>query len=97
MLEKEIEKRVCEHAKEMKILSYKFVSPGHIGVPDRIFITPKGYTFFIEFKRNGGKTTPMQDREIARIRATGVQVHIVDDVGQGVGFINGVMEFECAR
>ena len=97
MLEKEIEKRVCEHAKEMKILNYKFVSPGHIGVPDRMFITPKGYIFFIEFKRNGGKTTPMQDREIARIRARGIPVHIVDDVDQGIGLIDGVMVFECAR
>ncbi len=87
-LEKDIEKRVCQFAREKKFLCYKFTSPAQNHVPDRIFITPAGVVFMIEFKRRGKKPTPAQEIEIAKIRATGVQVNVVDNVESGKRIIN---------
>ena len=83
MLEKQIEKRVCEYAKELGMLVYKFTSPGRVGVPDRMFICPKGLVFFIEFKRPGGTSTAPQAREQERIESYGLNVFVIDDVAKG--------------
>ncbi len=83
-LEKAIEKAVCDHAKELGYLVYKFTSPARRSVPDRLFIPPGGKPiFFIEFKRFGQKPTPAQACEIAKIRAQGSRVFIVDTKTQG--------------
>ena len=96
MLEKQIEKAVCDYAKSKGVLCYKFVSPGHAGVPDRMFITPAGKVFFIEFKRMGGKATPLQMREIERLQSQGVNVAIVDNVIEGQYHIDRIMEIHHA-
>lgn len=83
LLEKQIERSVCDYAKSIGFLVYKFTSPERAAVPDRMFITPKGKVFFIEFKREGAKVTPAQDREHERLRAQGVTVFVVDSVGKG--------------
>ena len=92
MLEKQIEKAVCDYAKSKGVLCYKFVSPGHAGVPDRMFITPTGKVFFIEFKRMGGKATPLQMREVKRLQSHDVDVAIVDDVTEGQFYIDQMLE-----
>lgn len=38
----------------------KWISPGVIGVPDRILLLPTAEPVFVEFKREGGKRTPRQ-------------------------------------
>lgn len=94
LLEKEIEKRVCDYAKAKGWLVYKFSSPGHSFVPDRIFINPNGVVVFIEFKRKGQKPTPMQAREIERLQSQHVRALVVDDVDKGkhlVDFITGMV------
>jgi hypothetical protein len=83
MLEKQIEKRVCDHAKELGYLVYKFTSPQRMAVPDRMFINPHGMVFFIEFKRSGESPTPAQAREHERLQAQGVNVFVIDDVVKG--------------
>lgn len=82
-LEKDIERKVCEHARVHGILAYKFNSEGRRSVPDRMFITEHGHIFFIEFKRKGKKPTEAQQREINRIRDTGVNVYVVDNIDDG--------------
>lgn len=86
-LEKDIEKRVCDYAKSLGMLCYKFTSPSRRSVPDRMFITKTGVVFFIEFKRRGEKPTPSQEVEIAKIEKQGVKVFIVDDVGIGKSIV----------
>lgn len=83
MLEKEIEKKVCEYAKGRGFLVYKFSSPNHVGVPDRMFIAPHQRAFWIEFKREGGKPTPVQIRECRKLRDCGFEVYLVDSVEEG--------------
>lgn len=88
MLEREIEKRVKEYARTKGWLAYKFTSPGHIGVPDGLFISPKGVVLFMEFKQLGKKATAIQERELLRINDHGVVAVLVDSVEMGKGVID---------
>lgn len=82
-LEKDIEKRVCDFAKSLGMLVYKFTSPSRRSVPDRMFITKDGKVFFIEFKRKGQKPTDAQKVEMTKIEKQGVPVYVVDNVEDG--------------
>lgn len=82
-LEKDIEKKVCDYARSLKILVYKFTSPGRSHVPDRLFVTAAGHVFWIEFKRKGKKPTPAQEVEIKKLRDQGATVYVVDNVDDG--------------
>jgi hypothetical protein len=83
MLEKDIERKVCDYAKTKNILVYKFTSPARAAVPDRMFVLPNGVIFFIEFKRGGQKPTDAQEREHNRLRGHKVNVFVVDNVDAG--------------
>ena len=84
MLEKQIEAKVCDYAKERGLLVYKFTSPNRMAVPDRMFVRPDGKIFFIEFKREGQKPTPAQYREHERLRGHNVLVFVVNNVLSGM-------------
>ncbi len=83
MLEKHIEAKVCDYAKQRGLLVYKFTSPARAAVPDRLFILPNGKMFFVEFKREGQKATPAQQREHMRLRQHNVSVFVIDNVVDG--------------
>jgi hypothetical protein len=83
MLEKQIEKAVCDYAKDKGLLAYKFTSPNRAAVPDRLFVHPMGHVFFIEFKATGKKPTPAQEREHSRLRGHNSQVFVIDDINEG--------------
>ena len=83
LLEKQIEEKVNTYAKEQGFLVYKFTSPQRAAVPDRLYITPQGKVFFVEFKREGMKPTPAQQREHDRLRCGGVMVFVIDNVPAG--------------
>jgi hypothetical protein len=84
MLEKQIESKVVKKAKELGFLTYKFSSPSNRGVPDRIFISPHGEVFFIEFKSVKGKVTKLQEKVIKDIEHYNVEVFIVYGVEEGL-------------
>lgn len=88
MLEKDIEARVCEYARAKGVLAYKFTSPARAAVPDRLFIAPDGHMWFCEFKREGAKPTPAQEREHARLRQSKVNVFVIDNVSEGKNMID---------
>lgn len=83
MLEREIEKKVTDYAKNKNFLSYKFTSPSNRSVPDRLFISPTGNIFFIEFKRQGKLPTKLQSYTIKAMTTRGVKVSIIDDYDKG--------------
>lgn len=95
MLEKQIERAVCDYAKSKGVLTYKFTSPGHAFVPDRMMIGPDGRVWFIEFKREGGKTTPGQEREHYRMRQNRAIVFVIDDVVNGKDMIDIMLKQPC--
>lgn len=61
MLEKTIENYFARRVKELGGRSYKFKSPSHRGVSDRIVALPNGVVWFVEIKRPGGKVSPLQE------------------------------------
>ena len=77
--ESHIEHACCALAKAVGWLTFKFVSPAHRGVPDRIFIK-EGRIVFVEFKAPGKKPTKLQESVIAKLRASGCEVHVCDSV-----------------
>jgi hypothetical protein len=88
MLEKQIEAKVCDYAKSKGVLAYKFTSPARAAVPDRLFIGPDGRMWFCEFKREGQKPTPAQEREHTRLREQKVTVFVIDNVIEGKNMID---------
>lgn len=91
MLEKNIEAKVCGYARERGLLAYKFTSPAHSTVPDRLFILPSGKMFFCEFKREKQKPTPAQEREHLRLRQHKVSVYVIDNVDDGLRMIDEML------
>ena len=61
-------------------IAYKFVSPGRVGVPDRIVVMPSGVTVFVELKAPGKKPEPHQEREHQRLRERGHRVYVIDSI-----------------
>lgn len=77
MLERDIEKKLVAGVKKVGGRAYKFVSPGNIGVPDRIVIWPDGRIEFIELKTAKGRLSKTQATQIARLQAMECDVHIL--------------------
>ena len=88
MLEKQVESAVCDYARTRGVLAYKFTSPARAAVPDRLFVAPDGRMWFCEFKREGAKPTPAQDREHTRLRQQKVIVVVIDNVIEGKNMID---------
>ena len=77
MNEKIVEAKLRDGVKALGGVAYKWVSPGNVGVPDRMVVLPGGVVHFIELKREGGKLTRMQKVQIARLRALGADCAVV--------------------
>lgn len=60
MLEKQIEAYFVKQVKELGGIAYKFTSPAHRGVADRVACLPNGSTWFVELKTEGGRMSPLQ-------------------------------------
>jgi len=90
MRESEIETKVCNHAKNLGWLCYKWVSPGNRSVPDRIFFR-YGETIVIEFKAEGKKPTKLQQKTINKLIDQGIRTCVIDSVDKGVMLFN-IME-----
>ena len=71
MKESEIEARLVRGVKALGGVAYKFVSPGNVGVPDRVVVLPGGRVIFVELKAEGGRLSPMQRQQLARLRRLG--------------------------
>lgn len=86
MRESQIEAALVKFAKENGVLTYKFSSPAHRGVPDRIFIG-HGRVLFLEIKQKGKKPTTLQRREMRQINDHGGHAHWCDNVCDGEDII----------
>lgn len=80
MLEREIEKILVGEVSKLGGRTYKWVSPGNDGVPDRIVIFPNQRPIFVELKTDTGKLTALQKVQIKRLQ----------DLGQYVAVVRGI-------
>lgn len=84
MNESVLELKIKKAAKDRGILSFKFVSPGQKGVPDRLFITKGGYQFYMELKSANGKLSDLQDAVIKTMISYGADVSVVRNLEDGI-------------
>jgi len=87
-LEKVIEQRVSNHAKQHGWLSFKFMSPATPSVCDRIFINRFGVVLFVEFKRKGRKLSPKQAIHAESLSIHNANVFMIDDIEDGKALID---------
>lgn len=59
-------------------LCEKFVSPGRVGVPDRLITWPGGEMHLVECKAPGKVPRASQIRDHARRKRLGVEVYLLD-------------------
>lgn len=95
--ESKLENTVKNYARESGVLTYKFVSPAHRGVPDRLFVFPGGFVLFIEFKAKGKVPTPLQARYLKLLREQGALVAWIDSLQAGLDIIDGLLEKTSGR
>lgn len=82
MKEKQIEKYLTQQCETRGWTAFKFSSPGHRGVPDRIITMPGGKLCFVECKGPKGKTTMLQERTLNRLATQGHWVAVVKSYGE---------------
>lgn len=75
MLESSVEKYLVEQIRLHGGLCWKWVCPGHAGVPDRIVLLPGGRIIFVETKAPGKKERPLQEYIHGRLRKLGFSVY----------------------
>lgn len=83
VLESYIERKVVAAAEAAGFMQRKVVYMNRAGSPDRWFFGPGARLIIIEFKKEGEKPEPHQEREIARLRNLGFEVHVIDNVADG--------------
>jgi hypothetical protein len=57
--------------------TFKWVSPGQAGVPDRVVVWPGGRVSFVELKAPGKKPSPLQAAVFADLHALGAPVSVL--------------------
>lgn len=82
MKERDIERKLVMETVRRRGVALKFVSPGCIGVPDRIVMLPDGKIGFVELKTPGKKPRTIQVRRIQQMRKMGFKVFVIDGVEQ---------------
>ena len=82
--EKDTEAFLRDEVKALGGRSYKWVSPGCAGVPDRIVILPNGRVFFVETKSERRKSSAQQKKRQAELRALGCAVYADIDTKEKV-------------
>lgn len=80
MLESEIEKILIIEVKKHGGVALKFVSPGMIGVPDRIVLMKNGKMAFVELKAPGKKLRLIQEKRKLQLENLGFKVYVIDNI-----------------
>lgn len=75
-----IEQALVREVKKRGGLALKFVSPGRVGVPDRIVLIPGGRCVFAEIKAPGKKLRKLQIAAHRVIHGFGLEVSVVSSL-----------------
>jgi len=90
MQERKIEIKLRNAVKDRGGLALKFVSPGLVGVPDRIVLAPDGTVFFVELKAPGKSLSPRQVKMAAAFGRLGHKVWVIDSCEKVKVFVDEV-------
>ena len=92
MQESSIERRLKVGVERIGGKAYKFVSPGVVGVPDRIVLLPGGRIIFVELKAPGKKLSPIQEYRAKELGDLGFNVLCIDSVEEIKEMIKNVFQ-----
>ena len=90
MRESELEKKFCRLVRQAGGKAYKFTSPGHAGVPDRLVVLPGGRVGFIELKKKGEQLRKLQKYRMEELEALGCFTAVVSDEDAAVEVIQAL-------
>jgi len=82
LLERDIERYLVRRAIEHGGKAYKWVSPGHVGVADRIVLLPGGVVWFVELKTAKGRLSPLQKVFAADMARMGINYIVIRSKGE---------------
>ena len=85
MRESTIEKHLVAKVKAMGGMAYKFTSPAHRGVADRVVVLPGGVVWFVELKAPGGRLSELQkifQSDMARMKQKYVCLWSKEEIDQ---------------
>ena len=88
--EAKIEEKLVKAVKKAGGLCLKLVSPGYVGVPDRIVLVALGKIGFVEVKAPGKKPRKIQLKRHRELRVLGFNTYVLDDVNQIGGIIDAI-------
>lgn len=77
MREADLESWFAKRVKKTGGRSYKWVSPGNSGVPDRIVLLKGGRTVYVELKTEKGKLSDLQRFQIRHLEELGADVRVL--------------------
>lgn len=90
MREQQIEIKLRDAVKAKGGLALKFVSPGVVGVPDRLILAPDGQVYFVELKAPGKSLSLKQLKMATVLGRLGHKVWVIDSVEKIAGFVEGL-------
>ena len=82
LLERDIERYLVRRAIERGGVAYKWVSPGRVGVADRIVLLPGGVVWFVELKSSTGRLSPLQKLFAADMARLGMNYIVIRSKGE---------------
>ena len=82
LLERDIERHLVRRVAERGGVAYKWVSPGRVGVADRIVMLPGGRVWFIELKTVKGRLSPLQKVFAADMARMGMNYAVLRSKGE---------------
>ena len=88
MRERDIEAALVSRVKGLGGIAYKWVSPAHRGVPDRLVLLPGGVVCAVEVKAKGKHPTTLQARTLRTLDALGLQTAVVDSIEAVAGLLD---------
>lgn len=88
MLEKDIERKIACIAEDMSMFTTHIEPSGKKGIPDRLFITRGGYTFYVEFKTISGKLSARQEYIIDKMRNNNADISIIRTIEEGIKILD---------
>ena len=86
--EKDIEDEYVKAAKNKGCKALKLIFLNKKGFPDRTTLCPGGRIFFIEFKRKGKLSSPLQIKVRTMLESFGFEYHVCDEIGQAEKHLN---------
>ncbi len=87
MREVDIERQLTRKVKARGGLAIKLVSPGFIGVPDRLVLLPDARIAFVELKAPGKRLRALQRKRKEQLESLGFRVYTIDSFEKIDGFL----------